>query len=205
MQKVIALFLCVIFILLFPLNIRPTTKDESPKTAFLLIDIQDFYFLGGRVPLVNPEEASLNAKKLLDFFRENNWPVVHVRHNAKSGAEIHKNVKPIETEKIVSKDDVNAFRNTDLLAHLNENKVKRLVICGMMTHMCVEAATRAAHDYGFECILVHDACATRALKFNDVEIPTDAVHNSTLASLSGYYARVMDTETFLKNLSIDRN
>jgi nicotinamidase-related amidase len=40
-------------------------------------------------------------------------------------------------------------------------KVKRLVICGMQTQMCVEATTRAAYDLGFKCIVVEDACATR--------------------------------------------
>ena len=38
---------------------------------------------------------------------------------------------------------------------------ENLVIVGMQTHMCLEAATRAAHDLGFECVVVGDACATR--------------------------------------------
>jgi len=69
----------------------------------------------------------------------------------------------------------------------------------MMTHMCVEAATRAAHDFGFECVVISNACATRALKFKDQEMSAQDVHNSTLSTLSGYYAKVVDTEAFLKN------
>jgi len=175
-------------------------SNENPKTALLLIDIQNFYFPGGRLPLVNPEEASLKARKLLDRFREKDLIVIYVRHNSESGGEIHKNVKSLKTEKVISKNHANGFKDTDLLAYLKEHGVNRLVICGMMTHMCVEAATRAAHDYDFECIVVHDACATRSLKFQDREIPAEAVHYSTLASLSRYYARVVDTETFLKEL-----
>lgn len=173
---------------------------ETSQTALLLIDIQDFYFPGGQSALSDPEEASLNAKKLLLFFREKNLPVIHVRHNAKTGADIQKNVTPLDTEKVISKNSVNSFKDTDLLDYLKQNEIKKLLICGMMIHMCVEAAVRAAADFGFEVTLVQDACATRTLKYGDKEIPAEAVHFSTLASLSGYYATVTDTETFLKEL-----
>jgi nicotinamidase-related amidase len=52
------------------------------------------------------------------------------------------------------------FRETPLLEYLKEREIQRLVIVGMMTHMCVEAAIRAADDLGFDTILIHDACAT---------------------------------------------
>jgi nicotinamidase-related amidase len=200
MKKVFPLILCMFLISLASGNKEPTGKNENTEAALLLIDIQNFYFPGGRLPLVNPEDASLNAKKLLNHFREKNLLVIHVRHNTQPGGEIHKNVKPLETEKVISKNHANGFKDTDLLAYLRENNIEKLVICGMMTHMCVEAATRAAHDYDFECIVVHDACATRSLKFQDREIPAEAVHYSTLASLSRFYAKVMDAETFLKEL-----
>jgi nicotinamidase-related amidase len=174
-------------------------RFETSQTALLLIDIQDFYFPGGQSALSNPEEASLNAKKLLESFREKDLLVVHVRHNAKAGAEIHENVIPLDSEKVISKNSVNSFKDTELLDYLKQNEIKKLVICGMMIHMCVEAAVRAAADYGFEVTLIQDACATRTLKYGDKEIPSEAVHFSTLASLSGYYATVTDTETFLKD------
>lgn len=172
---------------------------ENNDTALLLIDIQNFYFPGGRSELVDPEAASLNAQRLLQKFREKKMLVVHVRHNAQQGSEIHKNVFPIEGEKVVSKDHVSCFKDTDLLEYLRKHKVKKLVICGMMTHMCVEAAVRAAHDYDFEVTLIHDACATRALTFGDREISALDVHLSTLSTLNRYYARVLDTATFLRD------
>jgi nicotinamidase-related amidase len=109
-------------------------------------------------------------------------------------------VTPLDSEKVISKDSINSFKDTDLLEYLRQNDIKKLVICGMMTHMCVEAAVRAAADYGFEVTLVEDACATRALKYGEKEIPAEDVHYSTLASLSGYYATVTDSETILKDL-----
>ena len=201
MKKSSSLVLCLIFfIVLFqtPMNAQNNANEESP-TALLLIDIQYFYFPGARQPLLNPEEASLNAQKLLVHFRDTDQLVIHVRHNSNTGGEIHENVAPLETEKVISKNSVNSFKDTDLLEYLREYKIKNLVIGGMMTHMCVEAAVRAASDFGFEVTLILDACTTRALKFGDKEIPAEAVHNSTLASLSGYYAKVIDTKTFLKD------
>jgi len=53
------------------------------------------------------------------------------------------------------------LRNTDLLAQLKKAEVGQLAICGMMTHMCVDATVRAAFDHGFDCTVIHDACATR--------------------------------------------
>ena len=173
--------------------------ENKADTALLLIDIQNFYFPGGRSELVDPEAASLNAQKLLQIFREKQWLVVHVRHNAEQGAEIHESVQPLEGEKIVSKNHVNCFKETDLLEYLKARKIKKLVICGMMTHMCVEAAVRAAHDYDFETTLVHDACATRELKFGDRKVSSADVHSSTLSSLNRYYARVLNTKSFLKD------
>jgi nicotinamidase-related amidase len=180
-------------------HLPASQKTDSVKTVLLLIDIQNFYFPGGRLPLLNPEKASLNAQRLLKYFRKEKNLVVHIRHNSKSGGEIHKNVEPLPDEKVISKNHANAFRDTDLLDFLKKNKIDRLVICGMMTHMCVEAATRAGHDYGFECVVIQDACSTRDLKFNNKIIKADEVHYSTLSSLSGYYAKVMDLELFLEN------
>jgi len=173
-------------------------KNDESITALLIIDVQKFYYPGGALPLVNPEAAGQNARKLLEKSRQDKQLVIHVRHNAKDGAEIHPDVQPIDGEKVISKNDANSFKDTDLLDYLKEKHVTRLVICGMQTHMCVEAATRAAYDLGFKCIVIHDACATRALKFGTHTVSAEDVHYSTLASLSRNYADVIDTDTFLK-------
>ncbi len=198
MKKVVILVFCLLFFMTLSQTNMNAQNSEDSLTALLLIDIQYFYFPRAKQPLLNPEEVSLNAQKLLIHFRDTGQLVIHVRHNANTGGEIHKNVIPLETEKVISKNSVSSFKDTDLLAYLKEHKIKNLVIGGMMTHMCVEAAVRAASDFGFEVTLIQDACTTRALKFGDKEIPAEAVHHSTLASLSGYYAKVTDTKTFLE-------
>lgn len=176
-----------------------TSKDIDSETTLLVIDVQEFYFPGGAMALEHPETAAANCQRLLEKFRKENRRIAHVGHQAKAGAAFHPYVIPQCEEKIIMKTEINAFNGTKLLHYLQQNEVKRLVICGMQTHMCVEAAVRAAHDLGFECILVHDACATRALTFNGVSIDAAQVHHATLSSLDGTYATVIDTDTFLKH------
>ena len=187
-----------ILFIIFTILISMTAKgqENTNDTALLLIDIQYFYYPSGKTELVNPEQAGKNAKKLLEHFRKNNMTVVHIRHNVEVGGNIHEDVKPLPNEKVISKDEVNSFKNTDLLEYLKANKIKHLVICGMQTHMCVEAATRAASDLDFDCIVIQDACATRNLKFGDKEIKVEDVHYSTLSTLKSY-AKIIDTKSYL--------
>ncbi|MCK5136925.1 MAG: isochorismatase family protein [Bacteroidales bacterium] len=174
---------------------------HGQKTALLIIDVQDFYFPGGRLQLEKPEEAGMNAGLLLDHFRKIALPVYHVRHNFEPGGNIHHYVKPINGESVISKDEVNVFLNTELLDILQGDSVGQLVICGMQTHMCVEAAVRAAHDFGFSCLLVSDACATRALQYEEHIIPAKNVHFSTIQTLKDTYAKVITTEELLREFN----
>ena len=114
----------------------------------------------------------------------------------KGGGDIHEYVTPLTGETVFVKEHVSCFRETPLLEYLQEKEVERLVVVGMMTHMCVEAATRSADDLGFETILIHDACATRDLKYGDELIAAKDVHLSTLSTLRAY-AKVVSTKDFL--------
>ena len=197
MKKYFKISLLITICILIIFKIEVTGMNSSKETALLLIDIQNFYFPGGAWELMNPNKAGLNAKKLLNKFRENNNIIVHIRHNSEPGGEIHKLVQPQKGELIISKSSVNCFKDTQLYDYLIKHQIKTLVICGMMTHMCVEAATRAGSDYGFECIVVHDACATKALEFNGKKVNANDVHLSTLSTIAGTYAKVMDVEKVL--------
>ena len=171
-----------------------TAADPAPPTALLIIDIQDFYYPGGLMPLAAPEAAGAQAAKLLAAARAKGVLVVHVGHNASAGRGFHADVAPLEGEAVVMKDEVNAFLGTDLQARLQAAGIKRLIVCGMQTHMCVEAATRAASDLGYEVLLVGEACATRDLKYGEVAVPAAQVHAATLATLDRNYAKVVDVD-----------
>jgi len=174
------------------------------KRALLLVDIQNDYFTGGAMQLVGMEAAAGKASSLLQFFRDRSEPVVHVRHLSKRagatffipgtpGAEIHPAVEPLAGEPVVTKVFPNSFRGTNLQDLLKKEDVGRLVICGAMSHMCIDATARAAFDLGFACTVVEDACATRNLAFKGETVPAWAVHGAFMAALQGIYAEVVST------------
>jgi nicotinamidase-related amidase len=197
---------CRLTALLFCFTISKANAQEIPKdTALLIVDIQYFYFPGGDAELVDPEQASQNAAMILDYFRAYDQPIVHIRHNYEPGGEIHRSVKPKTGELVISKDHANGFRDTDLYVHLTSNNIGTLVITGMQTHMCVEATTRAAADYGFTCIVISDACATRDLHYQERTIKAEDVHYSTLSTLKDNYAKIMTTREFIELVSKNYN
>jgi len=178
------------------------------NTALLLIDIQNDYFDKGAMTLEGTDAACTNAALILALFREKSLPVVHVQHIATSpaatfflpeteGAEIHKKVKPLKHEKVIVKHYPNSFRETELLDYLHAIKIKDLVICGMMTHMCIDATTRASKDFGFSCVVIGDACATKNLEVFGQSVKAKDVQNGFLALLNYYYSTVQTTEHFL--------
>jgi len=172
------------------------------KPALILIDIQNDYFPGGAMELVGSPEAAIRAGHLLQHFRTQSLPVVHIQHIAARegatfflpgtpGADIHQSVAPLGGETVVIKHFPNSFRETSLLEHLRGQQITRLVLAGMMTHMCIDTTTRAAADLSFECVLAHDACATRALTFGGVAVAAEQVQAAYLAALDGPFARVL--------------
>jgi nicotinamidase-related amidase len=180
------------------------------STALLLVDIQNDYFSGGKMVLEGSLEASEKAKQILSLFRARGLPIVHIQHiSARPGAsffiyetegvEIHANVKPYPGERVIQKHYPNAFRDTTLLEHLKGNVIDHIVISGMMTHMCVDATTRAAFDHGVQCTVLHDACATRALSFGHDIIPAKQVHGAFLAALGAVYAKIVSTDDFISS------
>lgn len=176
------------------------------KRALIIIDIQNDYFPGGKW-LNGADTAADNAARLLAAAREREDLVVHVRHEFESadapffapdsaGAQIHP-VVPAAGEAVVLKHKVNSFRDTHLQALLDQHGIKTLTIAGNMSHMCIDAATRAAADLGYEVSVAHDACATLALEFDGKSVAAADVHASAMAALAFAYARVASTDELL--------
>jgi nicotinamidase-related amidase len=182
------------------------------KKALLVIDLQKDYFPGGKWTLDGIDLATANAVRLIASERDAGNLVVHVRHEfptsdapffaqGSEGAEIHKDVQPISGETVILKNQVNSFRDTNLKDILDRNGIEEVVICGAMSHMCVDAATRAANDFGYRCTVIHDACASRDLEFNGVRVPAQQAHAAYMASLGFAYANTISTDEYINGAS----
>ncbi len=180
------------------------------KNCLILVDFQNDYFPGGNMELVGIEAAAANARILLHEFRMAESPVIHIQHISArpgatfflpetEGAKINRMVTPQDGEIVVVKNFPNSFRGTALLEILNKEKPDNLVICGAMSHMCIDATTRAAFDFGFNCIVAADACATKDLIFQGKSIKASEVHASFMAALAVPYAKVLSTADLVDN------
>ena len=158
--------------------------------------------------LVSMEEAAKKAGELLKAFRTAGKPVFFIKHMSTrsdatffvpgtQGADIHSSVSPLPDETVIEKHFPNSFLQTELLSVLKEQEVTDLVICGAMSHMCIDTTVRAAKELGFKCTLIADACATRNLKFGEEILPAQTVHASFMAALDGMFATIMTADEYL--------
>lgn len=184
------------------------------NSALLLINLQNDHFPNGRMPLEKSIEVSLKAKEILQLCRSKKIPVIHTQHISTrvdanyflpctKGIEFHPNVLPIKNELIIKKHYSNSFKDTNLLNHLHKHKINHLIICGMMTHLCIDATVRAAADFSFHCTVLADACATKNLEFNNVFIPAQNVHYAFLAAFPPTYAHVTSVNEFIQKQSVN--
>lgn len=179
------------------------------RVGLVLIDLQNDYFPGGKMELVGMDSAARNAANILHLFRNRQLPVFHIKHISTRpgasfflpgtvGVNIHKSVAPLDGEPIIEKQYPNGFRETLLLDLLKKYKIDNVVICGAMSHMCIDATARAAYDYGYKCTVIEDSCAARDLRFKGEIIKADKVHAAFMSALSVPYANVLSTSEFVK-------
>lgn len=177
------------------------------KQALLLIDLQNDYFPGGNMELVEIEKAAMNANRLIEYARNTKLEIFHIQHISTrpeagfflpntDGVEINKLVSPLPSETVIQKHFPNSFRQTELLLKLKSNEVSHLLIAGAMSHMCIDATTRAAVDYEFNCTVIEDACATKDLKHNDITVSAKYVHAGFMSALNGIYAKIISFHNF---------
>ncbi|HEY9755600.1 MAG TPA: isochorismatase family protein [Oculatellaceae cyanobacterium] len=140
-------------------------------------------------------------KHLLAKGRAKGVPIFHIVHHSVPGApvfapdsptsQVIDAVKPEGNEAAVSKHLPSSFVNTDQDKFLKATGRTGLVIAGFMTHMCINATTCSAVDFGYKPTVIASACATLDLKGPDgATLPADIVHKSNLAALADLLACV---------------
>lgn len=185
------------------------------RRAVIVVDLQNDYFPGGKWELAGIEAAAKNAASVIAAARKAGDLVVFIRHEfptidapffapGSDGAKINDVVINNENESVVLKHQINAFRDTNLKRILEENHIEEVIVCGAMSHMCVDAVVRAANDYGYKVSVVHDACASRDMEFNGVHVPAATAHAAFMAALGFGYATMMTAGEFVDSTNAGR-
>lgn len=96
--------------------------------------------------------------------------------------------------RIIEKHQYDAFLDTDLESQLRSQQVKRVMIGGVMTHLCCETTARSAFMKGWEVIFLVNGCATYHRR----------LHMASLTTLAHGFAHLMRVEEVLGNLDQKR-
>jgi nicotinamidase-related amidase len=153
-----------------------------------------------------------NVRRLQEYFREHGLEVIHFRiqsltadgrdrspehkrlglHAAPGSklAEFLPEVAPANDEIVISKTASGVFTATNLEYVLRNLCVSELFVTGVYTNECISSAVRSASDLGFRVNLVADG--TAAL--------TPELHEATLLTTHGRYARVLTSEEVIDYL-----
>jgi nicotinamidase-related amidase len=179
-------------------------SDESNEpskwansTALIVVDVQkgfdDEEFWGPR----NNPECESNVARLIAAWREQNWPIVFVRHSSahpssplapSSPGYEFKDVITGEPDLLITKTVHSAFYgDVDLDAWLTKNEISGVAVCGIQTNMCCETTARMASDLGYEMIFVVDATHTF-----DLATSTRRVHMAR--EISRYAALTLEAD-----------
>lgn len=103
---------------------------------------------------------------------------------------------------IITKHFPNSFRDTPLHGELQKSNITELIICGAMTHMCIDSMVRAGFDFGYQITLVQDACATKDLTYKDRTIKAKDVHTSFISALGSVFCKVEETKDIINKTLI---
>lgn len=179
------------------------------NSALIVVDMQR-YFLdeASHAFLDNAPEVAENTRRLVDQYREKGLPIIFTRHalrdDSEAGimgtwwgdslrdddpmSEIVDGLKPLQGEVVIRKTRYSAFIGTDLESILESQGVERLLITGVMTHLCCESTARDAFMRDFEVFFVVDATSSS----------DDDLHLSSLRCLTDGFAIPVTTEEVIE-------
>ncbi|MBN2342120.1 MAG: cysteine hydrolase [Deltaproteobacteria bacterium] len=159
---------------------KPALRIRDGSCALLVVDMNR-YFTHPSGPRYLPASAyaQKNIQSLLARWRSAGWRVAFARHGhlndtdagmfnkffsgyiltGSPDAEIIDEITPTPVEPVFDKNSYDAFLGTSLQQWLTDVHCDQLLICGVLTHMCVETTARAAFCRGFEVYIPVDAVA----------------------------------------------
>lgn len=158
--------------------------------------------------LYQAEQAVKQINLLENAFLENEQPIIYIQHIFNQpnvpffeagtvGVELHSGLKMQTDSIVVEKHYPNSFFQTNLKAKLDQLGVEKVVISGMMTHMCVDVTSRAAAEFGYDPVVIADATSTRDLSYANKTTQASDVQTACLAAFQ-MFATVMSVDEYLK-------
>lgn len=167
------------------------------KTALLIIDMQNDFLLPGCPLYVDGAMPTVpQIKKLLDYARSNGWIIIHViREHDKNGinadkprrylfengmkgycvagtdgAQIIKELQPLEDEIIIKKTRNSAFFGTNLDSVLRRLEIRNVVISGTQYPNCIRGTATDAMSYDYDVTVVTDCCSAKTSEIASANI-----------------------------------
>jgi nicotinamidase-related amidase len=179
----------------------PAKPDALSEAVVVVIGAQHEH-LDGALRLSGVEPALTEIGRLLARARHLGTPVIHVTHQGEPGGlfdpassafSTASPAAPAPNEAVLHKRLPNAFASTDLAERVVALKRSAIIVVGFMTHMCVEATTRAAIDNGLRATVVAAATATRDLPdpLTGSVLPAAEVQRNALAAMADRFATVV--------------
>jgi nicotinamidase-related amidase len=143
------------------MNLRPirhSTILKREETALLIIDIQEKIF---RV-MLNPEMIIQNTIKLIEGFKILDSPIFATEQYPKGLGETETRIKEALKNVVpIQKMTFSCYGAGDLFEILNYRKIKRVVVAGIESHVCVQQTALDLLANDFQVGLAADACSSR--------------------------------------------
>ena len=198
-------------------KIQPFNEHEMTlnvgASALLVVDMQQF-FLDEASPTYTCGGVAIipTVKRVLGAFRKAGRPVIFSRHvhhpddldvgimgwwwegkclEGSPESEIHPELAPLPSEKVIFKHRYSAFYNTDLETVLRCLKVEDVVIAGTMTNMCCESTARDAYYRDYRVFFLADGTGSI----------TEEMHLASLLNLAFGFAYITTSDAILAQLA----
>jgi nicotinamidase-related amidase len=142
-----------------------TTLDNRPKTALLVIDVQNGVVSAGH----DRDNVVANVAKVVEKARAAAVDVVWVQHSSDElprDSEQWQYVPELdlrEGEPVVHKQYGDSFEDTDLEDVLAARGIGTLIVAGAQTDACIRSTLHGAIARGYDATLVADAHTTEDL------------------------------------------
>jgi len=141
-------------------------SNEKSKKALVLIDFQkEWTTKGSEYYIGNIGEVIGKTNLLVDYCKNKDYKVIFTKHVEKEGkafrkgkgAELIPGIHLTSEDKIIEKNKISPFYKTSMEKELNG--IKEVIICGILTNLCVRSFVQDAYDRDFEITIVKDCCA----------------------------------------------